>query len=83
MKRAASTEPGLASIDISRFGVVCQSVVAALITALPLLLAHVPPVGVEFNVVVKPTQTVPPPVIVVGFGLTVTMVVIEQPAPNI
>ena len=42
--------------------------------ALPLLLLHVPPAGVEFSVVVAPTHTVGFPVMVVGFGLTVTMV---------
>ena len=47
--------------------------------ALPLLLVHVPPAGVEFNVVVKPTHTLVVPVSAVGFGLTVTGVVMIQP----
>ena len=39
-----------------------------------------PPAGVEFNVVDKPTQTFNVPVIVVGFGFTVTLtVVIAEP----
>ena len=45
------------------------------IVALPLLLLHVPPAGVEFNVVVNPTHTFVVPVMVVGFGFTVTMTV--------
>ena len=53
------------------------------IVALPLLLVQVPPAGVEFNVVVKPTHTFVVPVIVVGFELTVTGVVIMQPVPNV
>ena len=51
--------------------------------ALPLLLLHVPPAGVEFNVVVKPTHTFVVPVIVVGFEFTVTGVVIKQPVPSV
>ena len=51
--------------------------------ALPLLLLQVPPAGVEFNVVVKPTHTFVVPVIVVGFELTVTGVVIKQPVPTV
>ena len=55
------------------------------IVALPLLLVHVPPAGVEFNVVVKPTHTFKLPVIVVGFGLTVTIVGVAliQPVPSV
>ena len=53
------------------------------IVALPLLLVHVPPAGVEFNVVVSPIQTPVPPVIVVGLGFTVTTVVLMQPVPSI
>ena len=51
--------------------------------ALPLLLLHVPPAGVEFNVVVKPTQTLKTPVIAVGFGFTVTMAVLIQPVLSV
>ena len=53
------------------------------IVALPLLLLQVPPAGVEFSVVVKPTHTFVVPVIVVGFELTVTGVVIKQPVPSV
>ena len=53
------------------------------IVALPLLLLQVPPAGTEFNVVVKPTQTVFPPVIVVGLAFTLTTVVIKQPELNV
>ena len=49
--------------------------------ALPLLLLHVPPAGVEFNVVVAPTHTFSVPVIAVGFGFTVTGVVTVQTPP--
>ena len=49
------------------------------IVALPLLLVQVPPAGVEFNVVVRPTHTFIVPVSVVGFELTVTVVVAIQP----
>ena len=51
--------------------------------ALPLLLLHVPPAGVEFNVVVRPTQTFNVPVIAVGFGFTVTTAVLIQPVPSV
>ena len=44
------------------------------------LLTHTPPAGVEFNVVVKPIQTLPAPVIVVGKAFTVTAAKLEQPA---
>ena len=49
--------------------------------ALPLLALHVPPPGVEFNVVVKPTQTAKPlfAVILVGLGLIDTVAVAIQP----
>ena len=53
------------------------------IVALPLLLLQVPPAGVEFSVVVRPTHTFVVPVNVVGFALTVTGVVIKQPVPNV
>ena len=53
------------------------------IVALPLLLVQVPPAGVEFNVVVKPIQTVGVPVNVVGLSLTVTTAVTIQPVPNV
>jgi hypothetical protein len=48
-----------------------------------LLLVQVPPAGVEFKEVVKPTHTLLTPVIVVGFGLTVTVVVEIQPPPKV
>ena len=57
--------------------------VAGFIVALPLLLLHVPPAGVEFKVVVNPTQTVLSPAIVEGFAFTVTGVVLMQPVPNV
>ena len=41
----------------------------------PATLLHVPPAGVEFNVVVKPMHTFNVPVIVVGLALTVTTAV--------
>ena len=50
--------------------------------ALPLLLVHVPPAGVEFNVVVRPTHTLATPVMVVGLGFTVTVVVIKHPVAS-
>ena len=53
------------------------------IFALPLLLVHVPPVGVEFNVVVNPAHTVVIPVIVVGLALTLTVVILIQPVPSV
>lgn len=46
--------------------------------ALALLLLHVPPDGVAFNVVVNPTQTFKVPVMI-GLGLTVTGVDITHP----
>ena len=52
------------------------------IVALPLLLVQVPPPGVEFSVVVKPTQTFGVPVMVVGLALTVTTAVLIQPVPS-
>ena len=51
--------------------------------ALPLLLVHVPPAGVELSVVVRPTHITGVPVIVVGFGLTVTIAVLIQPVPSV
>ena len=47
--------------------------------ALLLFAVHVPPAGVELSVVVNPTHTFSVPVIVVGFGFTVTTAVIVQP----
>ena len=49
---------------------------------LPLALLHVPPAGVEFNVVAKPTQTLGIPVIVPGLGFTVTVALSRQPVGN-
>ena len=46
------------------------------------LLAHVPPVGVELNVVVEPIQTDAVPVIAVGEVLTVTVATDSQPVPR-
>ena len=47
--------------------------------AIPVLpLVHVPPAGVEFNVVVVPEQTVAVPVIAVGAVLTVTVCIAWQ-----
>ena len=46
---------------------------------LALLLLHVPPEGVLFNVVVEATQTLAVPVIAVGTAFTVTGVVEKQP----
>ena len=51
--------------------------------AFPLLLVHIPPAGVEFNVVVAPPHIFKLPVIVVGLGLTVTGVVIIQPVGKV
>jgi hypothetical protein len=48
-----------------------------------LLLAHVPPVDVLPNVVVKPWQTVDEPVIVAGSGLTVTTAALIHPVLNV
>ena len=50
---------------------------------LVLLLLHVPPAGVEFNVVVKPIHTLSDPVIVVGFGFTVTIAVVIHPVESV
>ena len=44
-----------------------------------LLLDHVPPAGVEFNVVVESTHTRLVPVMPVGCVFTVTFVVVIQP----
>ena len=44
-----------------------------------LLLVHVPPVGVELNVIVAPGHTVPGPVIVLGSAFTVIGVTMKQP----
>jgi len=50
-----------------------------------LVLLHVPPAGVEFSVVVKPTHTLLEPVMLVGFGFTVTIAEVgfEQPVPSV
>lgn len=48
-----------------------------------LLLLHVPPTGVEFNVVVYPIHTFIVPVIVVGKGLTVTIAYALQPVAKL
>jgi hypothetical protein len=48
-----------------------------------LLLLHVPPVGVELNNVESPKQMFAEPVIAVGNGSTVTIVVIKQPVGNV
>ena len=48
--------------------------------AIPMLpLVHVPPAGVEFNVVVKPVQTVAVPVMAVGVVFTVTACETKHP----
>ena len=47
------------------------------------LLDHVPPAGVEFNVLVTPAQKTSVPVIVPGNGLTVTIVVLIQPVGSV
>ncbi len=49
--------------------------------ALPLLLVHVPPTVIEFNVVVNPTHIPKPGVAVIAAGLlfTVTIAVARQP----
>ena len=46
------------------------------------LLVHVPPVGVELNVVVEPIHTTAVPVIAVGEALTVTVAADSQPVPS-
>ena len=56
--------------------------VTASMIAFPLLLVHVPPAGVEFNVVVKPIHTLSVPVMAVGLAFTVTVVVAIQPVFN-
>ena len=55
------------------------------ILALPLLLVHVPPAGVEFSVLVAPTHTFKVPVIAVGLAFTVTIVGVAliQPVPSV
>ena len=47
------------------------------------LLAHVPPDGVLFKVVVKPEHTVAVPVIVVGSAITVAVLIAKQPVLNV
>ncbi len=51
--------------------------------ALPLLRLQVPPAGVEFNVIVYPIHTGVLPVIAVGFGLMVTVLVVIQPVGSV
>ena len=53
------------------------------IITLPLLLVHVPPAGVEFNVVDAPIHILRTPVMVVGLGLTVTIVVVIHPVDRV
>jgi len=48
-----------------------------------LLLVHVPPDGVLFSVVVKPTHTLGVPVIVVGVVLTVIVFIVAQPVDSV
>ena len=48
-----------------------------------LLLLHVPPIVASLSVVVLPTQTAVTPVIAAGSGLTVIIVVVRQPVPNV
>ena len=48
-----------------------------------LLLVHVPPAGVEFKLVVRPTHTLAEPVMPDGRGLTVIGKVAVQPAGNV
>ena len=67
-------------VDVPAIEPVTTPVVGDMV-ALPLLLLHVPPAGVEFKVVVKPTQTLVVPVIVVGFGFTVTTAVTDGVQP--
>ena len=47
------------------------------------LLDHVPPAETSDNVVVRPTQTFVTPVIAAGTELTVTTLMLMQPAPEI
>ena len=50
------------------------------VPALGLLLAHVPPAGVQFNVVVRPLQITKEPEVVTvpGSAITVTVALTEQ-----
>lgn len=48
-----------------------------------LLLLHVPPPGVEANVVARPAHTLGVPVMVEGVATTVNTAVVEQPVPNV
>ena len=57
--------------------------VPATTVALPLLLVHVPPAGVELSVVVNPIHTLFVPVIAVGLAFTVTGTVMIQPVDGI
>lgn len=50
-----------------------------IVATVRLLLAHVPPVGVELSVVAEPMQIAAVPVITLGIGFTVTSRVVEQP----
>ncbi len=47
------------------------------------LLVHVPPVGVQFSVVVEPTHTLAAPVTRPGNANTVTVIVCLQPVPSV
>ena len=51
--------------------------------ALTLLLVQVPPVGVEFKVVVKPTQTSGVPVIIDGLELIEITTLSKQPVGKV
>ena len=48
-----------------------------------LLLLHVPPLVASLSEVVSPTQTLLTPVIADGVGLTVSIIVVVQPAGNV
>ena len=47
------------------------------------LLIHVPPGTAFVSGIVNPTQTLPEPLMGAGNELTVTVVVIKQPVPNV
>ena len=61
---------------------VTTPVADATVASVILLLLHVPPDGVEFNVVVAATHSTAVPVIAVGIALTLTACVIKQPVAN-
>lgn len=52
------------------------------VATLVALLLHIPPGGVECNIVLDPEHTLKVPVIVVGFALTVTGVLVRQPVTS-